>query len=482
MAEPVTRGKRPPKWLLLLQELRAPFFTASLVPVLLGTALAFYHTGRCDIPLFLLTLAAMVLIHAGANVSNDYFDHVTGNDEANVDFVRPFTGGSRMIQKGLLLPREVLTLGLACFAAGSATGLYLVARAGPVILVLGIIGVLGGFLYSAPPVSLVSRGIGEIVIGINFGVLPVVGSYFVQTGRIRWEAVLVSIPVAVLISAILFINQFQDFEADKQVGKRNWVVRLGRRKATILFAVMMVIWVVPIIVGVLTGAVSSLCLIGLLPLIPAIKAVMTARQHYDHPQELAPANALTVVSHLVIGLLLAVSLTVAGCGKHEDTGSSGSGGLGPIAQIVLPVPAEARDATYLGLAEGKSEFSPADVKARILVIQLFDMYCMLCQEQAGEVNRLYGLVQASDIKDHVRFLGIGKKNTQTEADIYRDRYEVPFPMLPDPQKANTLLLGEERTPSFTIVDLEQKKIVHRQWKLTSADDFMAKLKAAAGNG
>lgn len=302
----------PAKAVLYLQELRAPFFTASIVPILVGTSLAFLHTGTWGWTMFLLALAGTVLIHAGANVINDYFDHLNGNDEANVDFVRPFTGGSRMIQNGLLTPREVLGLSLVCFALGSAIGLYLVARAGLVILILGIAGVLGGALYVAPRVSLVSHGIGEIVIGLNFGVLPVIGAYFVQTGEIRWEALLVSLPVAVLVAAILFINEFQDYRADMAVGKRGWVVRLGRRRSATVYAILILVWTVPIVVGVAVKALPLLCLAGLLPVLVAAKAIPTATRHYDSPSDLTPANGMTIVCHLSVGLLLTTALVIAG--------------------------------------------------------------------------------------------------------------------------------------------------------------------------
>lgn len=301
----------PAKWILLLAELRAPFFTASVAPVLLGTALAFYQTGMWHWPLFLWTLAGMVLIHAGANVANDYFDHLSGNDKINVDYVRPFTGGSRMIQRGLLSPREVLCLSLICFAMGSAIGVYLSVRVGAFVLLLGVIGVAGGFFYTAPPLNLTSRAVGELVIAVNFGILPVLGVYYVQTKSFSWDAVILSLPVAFLIAAILFINQFQDFRADRAVGKRNWVVRLGRARSVWVYRLLMTLWTVPIIAAVLLKICPTLCLIALVPAIPAIKAIAIAGRHFDHPHELAPANALTVMIHLAVGVLLAVALIAA---------------------------------------------------------------------------------------------------------------------------------------------------------------------------
>ena len=306
---PTANSSRPPaKGLLLLAELRAPFFTGSAIPVLFGTALAYYHTGTCDWLLFSACLLGTVLIHAGANVANDYYDHRTGNDEANVDFVRPFTGGSRLIQKGLLTPAEVLALSLVCFAAGGAIGFWLFWRLGFPILVLGLLGAAGGFFYSAPPLFLASRGLGEAIVAFNFGVLPTVGAYFVQTRHISGTAAFLSLPLATLIAAVLFINQFQDCRADAAVGKRNWVVRLGRKKAAPVYGVLMAVWTLPIIAGLILRLLPLATLPALLIVLPAVKAVTIARRHYDEPQALAPANALTILSHAGVGLLLTLGM------------------------------------------------------------------------------------------------------------------------------------------------------------------------------
>jgi len=303
----------PPKAVLLLQELRAPFFTASIAPVLVGAALAFYYTGVWHWPLFLLTMAAMILIHAGSNVANDYFDHLSGNDEKNVDFVRPFTGGSRMIQNGLLKPMEVLILSLVCFALGGSIGLYLAWKTGwVVVLTLGAMGVIGGFFYTSPPLRLVARGVGEVVIGLNFGVLPVIGTYYVLTGTFIWEVALFSLPVAILIASVLFINQFQDYDADKAVGKNHWVVRLGCKHAARVFAILMIAWPLPIVAGVVLRAGPALAIIAaILPIVIAGAAINKALHCYDKPRELAPANAMTIVTHFAVAVLLAATLIIS---------------------------------------------------------------------------------------------------------------------------------------------------------------------------
>ena len=211
-------------WLL---ELRAPFLTASVVPVVLGAVIGWQRVGAFHWGYFLLTLVAAMSIHAGTNIANDYFDHLSGNDPVNVEFVSPFTGGSRLIQEGLLSPREVLMESLFFFALGSAIGLYLTWARGPIVLVLGLIGLFSGFFYTAPPIYLAKWGIGEFFVGLNCGFLITLGSYYVQTRSLTWEPIVAAIPVACLIAAVLWINEFQDVPADHAVGKDTLVVRLG---------------------------------------------------------------------------------------------------------------------------------------------------------------------------------------------------------------------------------------------------------------
>lgn len=291
---------------LYLEELRAPFFTATLVPVFVGTAIAWDRTGSFNFGYFILTLFGATFLHAGANVINDYFDHKRGCDEANKEFVRPFSGGSRMIQKGLLSPREVLIEALLFFTLGSLIGIYLVWSRGIPVLYIGIIGLISGFFYSAPPLSLNDRGIGEVLIGLNFGVLMVLGTYFVQTGSFSLEPIIASLPIALLVIAILYINEFPDYNADKQVGKNHLVVRLGKRRAATGYLLLISLAYISITAGVVFSAVTPFALLGLLTLPLAVKAVKTTLSNYDDTSNLIPANAMTIVIHLVTGVLIGI--------------------------------------------------------------------------------------------------------------------------------------------------------------------------------
>ncbi len=296
---------------LYLLELRAPFLAASLLPAGLGAAVALFHIGAFDWLHFAFTLLGVAALHAGSNVANDYFDHKSGCDEANTDYARPFTGGSRLIQEGLLTPRQVLTESILLYALGLGCGIYLTITVGWWVLVLGATGAACGFFYTAPPLRLCARGVGELVVGVNFGTLITLGSYYVQTGTLAWAPVVASVPVAVLICAVLYINQFQDARADEAARKRHWVVRLGRRRAAALFPVMMCLPYAAIATSVAARAMPAWSLLALLTLPLALRAVLITMKFHSDSQRLVPANALTVLTHSAFALLLGAGYLLA---------------------------------------------------------------------------------------------------------------------------------------------------------------------------
>ena len=299
-----------PKILIFLEELRAPFFTGSIVPLILGAIVAWHQTGAFHWGFFFLTLFGGIILHAGANTANDYFDHKSGDDQANTEYVRPFTGGSRLIQEGKLTPKEVISESLVLYGLAMLIGLFLTWKCGIWVLILGVIGALSGFFYTAPPFRFVHRGVGEIFIGLNFGILMTLGSFYVQTGRLDWEPVIAAIPVAILIIMILFINEFQDACADAFVGKNHWVVRLGKANSAKLYALMVALVYLSVGVAVLLDMIPASTLLILLSLPIAIKAISLTRQFHSDSQKLTPANANTILLHLLGGVLLSVGYVI----------------------------------------------------------------------------------------------------------------------------------------------------------------------------
>lgn len=307
--------RKPSKARAWLIELRLPFLTGSIVPVILGTAMAWGLHGVILWDMFLLTVIAGCCLHLGANVSNDYFDHAsddTGSDDINIEFIRPFSGGSRMIQLGYLSPREVLFGSFVFFGIAGIIGLYLALSRGLILLVLGIIGAFSGFFYTAPPFRFVHRGIGEFFIGLNFGVLLVMGAYFVQVQAFDLESLVASLPLALLISAILYINEFPDLRADEAAGKRTLVVRLGLRRASYGYALFIAAVYIVIGFGVFFDLIRWMNFIVFATLPLSAFSVRHTLKVFDRPFELVPANAATIMIHLLTGIFQIISYVLYG--------------------------------------------------------------------------------------------------------------------------------------------------------------------------
>lgn len=301
--------KMPPLWIV---KSRAPFFTAVVVPVCLGAAIIWARLGAFNVWYFLLTLVGVVCLNAGVNMTNDYFDHTWGSDEVNTDFANPFTGGSRLIQMGLVQPKTFLREGICFFFVGSLIGLVLTLTRGPWVLGLGLIGVFSGFFYTAPPLRLARTGLGEPLAGFVVGLLVAVGSAYVQAQALSWEVVIASLPVMLLTTLVLWINQFQDVRADAAVGKNNLVVRLGLKRAAVVYGLLLLGVYLSLLAGVVFGGVTLFALLALLTLPIAVKAYRVTRIHYGHPRQLTPANAATIQIHLRAGLLITLGYVIQG--------------------------------------------------------------------------------------------------------------------------------------------------------------------------
>jgi 1,4-dihydroxy-2-naphthoate octaprenyltransferase len=294
------------------KELRAEFLTASVIPAILSIAVARFETGSLDLYLAAMAFAGAVFLHLGTNTANDYYDHLSGADAFNVQYVRPFTGGSRLIQEGLISPTTVLVTSISFYAAALIIGVLLAAARGPLILVFGLIGLLSGYFYTAPPFRLAHRGVGELIVGLNFGLLLMMGVYYAQTGGISPGIVAASLPVSCLIAAVVMINEFQDSAGDARAGKRTLVVRLGTRKSAALFAAVTLasylLLAAAVAARLLPPPVLAAC--ATLPL--TVKAIATARSFHNKPKELVPANASTILAHMLTGLIMFVVFAIMG--------------------------------------------------------------------------------------------------------------------------------------------------------------------------
>ncbi len=211
----------------LLLATRPAFAPASLAPVLVGSAWGAHVAGQCDWGAATLALLATVCVHFGANVLNDVADDMSGADRGNDGRIFPYTGGSRFIQNGVLTAREMTVWGATLLGIAAVLGAMLAAERGPGVIVLGLIGVALAVAYSLPRAQLAARGLGELAIAIAFGLLPVTGAAWLQSGRIDAGSLLISVPVGLWVASILLMNEVPDREADARAGKATLVVRWG---------------------------------------------------------------------------------------------------------------------------------------------------------------------------------------------------------------------------------------------------------------
>ncbi|MDI6891460.1 MAG: 1,4-dihydroxy-2-naphthoate octaprenyltransferase [Actinomycetota bacterium] len=287
-----------------LKAIRAPFFQAAAIPATVGAIVA-WHEGVFHLGLFLLTLVGVVSINGGTNLANDYYDHLSRDDDINRS-ITPFSGGSRVIQEGLLSAREVYIGALLFFTVALLIGLYLGLTRGLPVLILGAIGLFIGYFYTAEPLKFSYRGVGELLVGVTLGPLVVLGSYYVQAQRFSLGSFWASLPVGLLVAGILYVNEFPDYEPDKAVGKNHLIVRLGPEKAVGGYYFILALTYLTIIAGVLWGIMPMLALIALVTTPVAVKAAGVARAHHSEPQKIIPAMASTIALHLSVGLLICV--------------------------------------------------------------------------------------------------------------------------------------------------------------------------------
>jgi 1,4-dihydroxy-2-naphthoate polyprenyltransferase len=295
---------------LLLRATRLPFLSATIVPVVLGIAVAAAH-GSFDLLAAVLTLFGASFVQLGLNVANDVFDTVQGADDANVTPTR-YSGGSRVIQYGLMTLRQMAVLSAGFYGAGVAIGLVLLAYRGSVaLLLIGVVGIVVSVAYTAAPLKLVYRGLGELAVALGFGPLMVLGAYVVQTqGALAWEPFVISIPIALLVASILYVNEIPDRRGDARAGKRTLPVRFGPDTVIRGYDATVAVAYTTLVGGVVAGVLPITALLALLAIPLAIRVHRGLRANYDNPYGLMALMAVNIQLHLAAGGLLLMAYVV----------------------------------------------------------------------------------------------------------------------------------------------------------------------------
>jgi 1,4-dihydroxy-2-naphthoate octaprenyltransferase len=297
-------GARPhlSRWWKFFLATRLPFLTATIVPVALGGAVA-AADGDFAWGWWLLTLVAACAVHLGLNIANDIFDDASGADAANVT-PTPFSGGSRVIQYGLVSRSTMIRACAASYAVAIGIGLVLAATRGWWLLAIGAVGVALSLAYTAPPFRLVHRGLGEPVTALGFGPVMTIGAYYVCAQQWSWEAVYASLPVALLIALVLYVNQVPDRAGDAAVGKRTLIVRWPETRVIRAYALAAGTAFVLIAAGPVLGITPWWTWIALLPVPMAWRVHAGLRSFYGSPYALMPVMQTNIALHLFTGLLL----------------------------------------------------------------------------------------------------------------------------------------------------------------------------------
>ena len=300
---PLPSRSLPQRLLAVCSMVRYRFFLyAGLLPYLLGAAWAYAMAGVFDAALFWSGFGGVVLAVVGVEAFNEYFDSRMGTDRVfNPEDLPPMSDG-------------VLWLGIAAFAGALAVGVYLTARGGWPILVLALLGGAAAIFYVAPPIRWAYRGLGELVIALSYGPWMVLGSFYLHARALTAGALYASLVPGFLIMALAVVNAIPDYHQDRLVGKRNLVVRLGRRRAVSLYVGLAGAAFVVVAIGVAAGVFPIACLAALLGLPLLVASARCARLTHETPREFVPAVRSIVTCYMVTVLLFTCGILLQGRG------------------------------------------------------------------------------------------------------------------------------------------------------------------------
>lgn len=294
---------------VLIRAMRLPFLTGSLMPVAVAAALAYQEQGAFSLRFFLLAALGVAALHSGGNLINDYYDSF-GSDPLN-RFESPYSGGSRVIVRQELSAIMVRNLAYFFLGLGVVCGLALIYLGRPYVAVVGLAGLLFAYLYSAAPVQLMSLGLGELTIFLAFGPVLTLGTWYVMTGAFTGAGAAVGLPLGFLITAILWINEFPDLEADEAAGKRHLMSRLGLRISRWVYVGLMLtpFGCLFLLIEAFKMPPHLLACLTALPL--ALKASRQAFEADCTEEEFISLQALTIKTHFVFGLTQTLALLYA---------------------------------------------------------------------------------------------------------------------------------------------------------------------------
>lgn len=298
----MSTGKKS-NWDIWWRLLRPHTLTAAFIPVFIGTSLALYET-TIDIPLFLVMLLASILIQIGTNMINEYFDYKRGLDTAESVGI-----GGAIVRDGIKA-ETVLKLAFASFGIATLLGVYICMNSSWWIALIGTICMTAGYFYTGGPVPIAYTPFGELVAGLFMGLIIILISFFIQTGEVTTSSILVSIPISILVGAILLANNIRDLDGDKENGRKTLAILIGRKNAILFLAIMFItsyFWVLALIITNLAPIWTLLVLFSIPKAIQATKGFVGK----SAPIQMMPAMKATAQTNTIFGFLLSLGLVVS---------------------------------------------------------------------------------------------------------------------------------------------------------------------------
>lgn len=298
-------GSSPTKhnWRVWWTLTRPHTLTAAFVPVFIGTALSLPYT-NLDVPLFIMMLLASLIIQIATNMINEYYDFKRGLDhEGSVGI------GGAIVREGVK-PKTVITLAFILFGIATLLGVYICIETSWWLAVIGLVSMAAAYFYTGGPYPIAYTPFGEIVAGLFMGNIIILISFFIQTGSVTLESVLISMPISLLVGAILLANNIRDLDGDKENGRKTLAILVGRKNAIIVLASMFAIsylWIIVLIALKMASPWLLLVLISVPKPIQATKGFIGK----TIPITMMPAMKATAQTNTIFGLLLSIGLILA---------------------------------------------------------------------------------------------------------------------------------------------------------------------------
>ncbi len=289
-------------WRIWWQLTRPHTLTAAFAPVFLGTMISLtYGAGPLNTSIFLAMLIASLLIQMATNMFNEYYDFKRG-----LDTEKSIGIGGAIVRNGVK-PKTVLNLAFLLYGISMLIGIYICSQTSWWLAAVGLVSMLIGYLYTGGPYPIAYTPFGELVSGVVMGMLLILIAFYIQTGTVTLDAVLLSIPSMLLVAAIMMANNIRDIEGDQKSGRKTLAILVGRPTAVTILMLFFLISYVWIILLVIVGYLTPWALIILISIIKPYKSV-TIFKKYVQPLQVMPAMKETAVTNTVFGLLLGVAI------------------------------------------------------------------------------------------------------------------------------------------------------------------------------